>query len=155
MKVTVYGIGYVGLVQAAVLAQVGHSVMCVDIDRDKIANLKRGIIPIFEPGLEHLVIENHKAGRLKFTTDSLEGVSHGEIHFIAVGTPPDETGAADIRYVLTVAETIAEHMSGFPIVVNKSTVPVGTAQKVHQAMTAVIEKRGMSSSDITVVSNPE
>ena len=111
MKVTVFGIGYVGLVQAAVLAEVGHDVICVDIDQNKVDNLKRGIIPIYEPGLEPIVRENSQTGRLQFTTDATEGIAHGTLQFIAVGTPPDEDGSADLQYVLAVAETIATHMN--------------------------------------------
>ena len=130
MKVTIFGTGYVGFVQAAVLAEVGHDVICVDIDQQKIDNLKQGIIPIYEPGLESLVKENHSTGRLNFTTNAQEGVEHGALQFIAVGTPPDEDGSADLQYVLAVAETIATYMNDEKIIVNKSTVPVGTADKV-------------------------
>ena len=111
MNITVFGIGYVGLVQAAVLAEVGHQISCVDIDEKKIENLKKGIIPIYEPGLTDLVVKNYKNGRLNFTIDAASGVSHGDIIFIAVGTPPDEDGSADLKYVLSVAKTIAEHMN--------------------------------------------
>ena len=106
MKVTVFGIGYVGLVQAAVLAEVGHDVVCVDINAERVENLKKGIIPIYEPGLTPLVQRNYEAGRLQFTTDAAHGVQHGRIQFIAVGTPPDEDGSADLQYVLAVAKTI-------------------------------------------------
>lgn len=154
MKVTVFGIGYVGLVQAAVLADAGHQVCCVDVDPDKVANLEQGIIPIFEPGLTELVKKNHLSGRLSFTTDGAVGVAFGEIQFIAVGTPPDEDGSADLQYVLAVAETIGLHMSSPKIVVNKSTVPVGTADKVQARMGEVLSARG---ADIAfhVASNPE
>jgi UDPglucose 6-dehydrogenase len=111
MKVTVFGVGYVGLVQAAVLADFGHDVVCVDVDSDKINDLKNGIIPIYEPGLTSIVERNYGEGRLGFTTDAAEGVRHAEIQFIAVGTPPDEDGAADLKYVLAVASTIATHMT--------------------------------------------
>src|SRR5690554_1668537 len=110
MKVTVFGTGYVGLVQGAILAEVGHEVICVDIDAGKVERLQQGHIPIYEPGLEPLVKENYAAGRLKFTTNAEEAVKHGEVQFIAVGTPPDEDGSADLKYVLAVAETIATHM---------------------------------------------
>lgn len=110
MKVTVFGIGYVGLVQAAVLAEVGHDVLCIDVDENKVENLKKGIIPIFEPGLTPLVMQNYEAGRLKFSTNAEEGVNHGIMQFIAVGTPPDEDGSADLKYVTAVARTIAQHM---------------------------------------------
>lgn len=154
MKVTVFGIGYVGLVQAAVLAEVGHDVMCVDVDARKVENLKNGIIPIYEPGLTPLVKSNYAAGRLTFTTDAKSGVDHGEIQFIAVGTPPDEDGSADLQYVLAVAKTIATHMQSHKIVVDKSTVPVGTADKVRAAITEVLQARG-SALAFDVVSNPE
>lgn len=154
MKVTVFGIGYVGLVQAAVLAEVGHDVMCVDVDARKVENLKNGIIPIYEPGLTPLVKSNYAAGRLTFTTDAKSGVDHGEIQFIAVGTPPDEDGSADLQYVLAVAKTIATHMQSHKIVVDKSTVPVGTADKVRAAITDVLQARG-SALAFDVVSNPE
>lgn len=154
VKVTVFGIGYVGLVQAAVLADVGHEVCCVDIDADKIANLKKGQIPIYEPGLEPLVKSNHEAGRIHFTTDAKKGVEFGDVQFIAVGTPPDEDGSADLKYVLAVAETIANYMIKQVIVIDKSTVPVGTADKVRAKMRSVLDAR---QSDLTfhVVSNPE
>lgn len=155
MKVTVFGTGYVGLVQAAVLAEVGHEVVCVDIDQNKIDHLKKGIIPIYEPGLESLVVENSQAGRLKFTTYAREGVEHGVVQFIAVGTPPDEDGSADLKYVLNVAETIASYMTHDVVVVNKSTVPVGTAEKVHKAIDSVLEQRKIEKPYFDVVSNPE
>jgi len=110
MKVTFYGAGYVGLVQAAVLADVGHEVCCVDVDEQKVEALKKGIIPIYEPGLKELIIKNHAENRLTFTTDAKKGVLFSELQFIAVGTPPDEDGSADLQYVLKVAETIAKHM---------------------------------------------
>jgi UDPglucose 6-dehydrogenase len=154
VKITVFGTGYVGLVTGACLADAGHEVTCVDVDQAKVDGLKRGIIPIYEPGLEPIVIENHRAGRLHFTTDAAEAVKFGEVQFIAVGTPPDEDGSADLRYVLTVARTIAEHMNAPKIVVDKSTVPVGTADKVTAAIAEVLASR---SSDIPyeVCSNPE
>lgn len=154
MKITVFGIGYVGLVQAAVLADVGHSVMCVDVDENKVQDLKNGIIPIYEPGLTAIVKENFASGRLNFTTDAALGVNHGEIQFIAVGTPPDEDGSADLKYVLAVAETIATHMQSEKIVIDKSTVPVGTADKVKQTMSAKLASKG-SELAFSVVSNPE
>ncbi|UAW99442.1 UDP-glucose/GDP-mannose dehydrogenase family protein [Halopseudomonas nanhaiensis] len=154
MKVTVFGIGYVGLVQAAVLADAGHQVCCVDVDPDKIANLEQGIIPIFEPGLTDLVKKNHQSGRLLFTTDAAVGVAFGEIQFIAVGTPPDEDGSADLKYVLAVAETIACYMDSPKIVVNKSTVPVGTADRVSARMTEVLAERKLDIA-FQVASNPE
>ena len=154
MKVTVFGIGYVGLVQAAVLAEVGHDVVCVDVDQTKVDNLKNGLIPIYEPGLTPLVTSNHDDGRLAFTTDAKQGVEHGSVIFIAVGTPPDEDGSADLKYVLTVAKTIAEFMQSNKIVVTKSTVPVGTADKVKAAMTDMLSQKGNTNS-FEVVSNPE
>jgi UDPglucose 6-dehydrogenase len=154
MKVTVFGIGYVGLVQGAVLAEVGHDVMCVDIDAKKVERLKEGIIPIYEPGLTPLVKENFEQGRLKFTTDPKLGVDHGELQFIAVGTPPDEDGSADLRYVLTVAETIATHMTEHKIIVDKSTVPVGTADRVKERVRTTLAKRN-ANLGFDVVSNPE
>lgn len=154
MKVTVFGIGYVGLVQAAVLAEVGHEVVCVDIDEKKVENLKKGNISIFEPGLTPLVQQNYKAGRLRFTTDAKLGVDHGIIQFIAVGTPPDEDGSADLKYVTAVARTIAEHMTGYKVVIDKSTVPVGTADKVRKVMTETLFARG-EQIVFDVVSNPE
>ena len=154
MNVTVFGVGYVGLVQAAVLADVGHHVCCVDVDKKKIEDLENGIIPIFEPGLSELVLKNHEKQRLIFTTDAKRGVDHGELQFIAVGTPPDEDGSADLRYVLSVAGTIAELMNDSKIVIDKSTVPVGTADKVRARMDEILQERSL---DIPfyVVSNPE
>ncbi len=154
MKVTVFGIGYVGLVQAAVLAEVGHDVLCIDIDQNKVDNLKKGMIPIFEPGLTPLVVENYEAGRLKFSTNAEEGVKHGMMQFIAVGTPPDEDGSADLKYVTAVARTIAQYMDSHKVVLDKSTVPVGTADRVRKVMQETLKARG---ADFTfdVVSNPE
>ncbi len=154
MKVTVFGIGYVGLVQGAVLAEVGHDVVCVDVDEEKVKRLREGIIPIYEPGLTPIVTENYEQGRLRFTTDAKEGIEHGELQFIAVGTPPDEDGSADLKYVLAVARAIAEHMNDHKIVVDKSTVPVGTADKVRGAIQKKLDERG-SDLDFDVVSNPE
>ena len=154
MKLTVFGTGYVGLVTGACLAEVGHDVMCVDVDEKKIADLKRGIIPIYEPGLEPIVHRNVEEGRLHFTTSAEEGVTHGEVQFIAVGTPPDEDGSADLQYVLAVAESIARHMAEEKIIVNKSTVPVGTADKVREQVARVLAERDVSL-PFNVVSNPE
>ena len=154
MNVTVFGIGYVGLVQAAVLADSGHHVICIDVDDTKVENLKKGVIPIYEPGLTAIVEENYKARRLEFTTDAKVGVEHGEIQFIAVGTPPDEDGSADLQYVLAVAETIATHMDSPKIIINKSTVPVGTADKVKEKVAEVLQQRGVTI-DYNIVSNPE
>ncbi|QQE87160.1 UDP-glucose dehydrogenase family protein [Azotobacter chroococcum] len=155
MKVTVFGIGYVGLVQSAVLAEVGHDVLCVDIDEEKIERLGQGHVPLYEPGLETLVRENHAAGRLNFTTDAAEGVRRGEVQFIAVGTPADEDGSADLRYVLAVAETIAEHMERHQVIVDKSTVPVGTADRVAARVAEILARRGREELTFEVVSNPE
>lgn len=154
MKVTVFGIGYVGLVQAAVLAEVGHDVVCVDVNAERVENLKKGIIPIYEPGLTPLVQRNYDAGRLQFTTDAAFGVKHGRIQFIAVGTPPDEDGSADLQYVLAVAKTVATYMETPKIIVDKSTVPVGTADKVSACVAAVLAERGVEIG-FDVVSNPE
>jgi len=154
MKVTVFGIGYVGLVQAAVLASVGHDVVCIDIDQIKVDNLKKGLIPIYEPGLTPLVEETYKSGQLKFTTDAKAGIEHGKMQFIAVGTPPDEDGSADLKYVLAVAETIATYMNSPKIIIDKSTVPVGTADQVSAKITDVLASRNVDI-DFNVVSNPE
>jgi UDPglucose 6-dehydrogenase len=154
MKVTVFGIGYVGLVQAAVLAEVGHEVMCIDVDEKKVENLKKGQIPIFEPGLTPLVQQNYEAGRLRFSIDAQEGVAHAQVQFIAVGTPPDEDGSADLQYVTAVARTIAQYMTDDKVVIDKSTVPVGTADKVRQVISSVLAER-QSALKFDVVSNPE
>ena len=155
MKIAVFGTGYVGLVQGSVLAEVGHDVLCVDIDAGKVEGLKAGRIPIYEPGLEDIVRKNHAEGRLNFTTDAAEAVRHGRIVFIAVGTPPDEDGSADLKYVLAVAKTIAEHMEEAKVVVTKSTVPVGTADKVRARLDETLRKRGRQDRHFDVVSNPE
>lgn len=154
MKVTVFGIGYVGLVQAAVLAEVGHDVLCIDVDAQKVENLKNGQIPIFEPGLTPLVKQNFESGRLKFSTDAQEGVAHAQVQFIAVGTPPDEDGSADLKYVTAVARTIAQYMTAPKIVIDKSTVPVGTADKVREVMNQTLQQRG-ENIVFDVISNPE
>lgn len=155
MKVTVFGIGYVGLVQAAVLADVGHDVLCIDIDVSKVERLNQGHIPIYEPGLEALVRDNRAAGRLNFTADGVAAVKHGEVQFIAVGTPPDEDGSADLKYVLAVAETIGLHMDAALTIIDKSTVPVGTADKVSARIVAMLAQRDRSDLSFEVVSNPE
>ena len=154
MKVTIYGSGYVGLVTGTCLAEVGNDVLCVDIDQGKIDMLLRGEVPIYEPGLDKMVAKNIESGRLKFTTDAAEGVAHGLFQFIAVGTPPDEDGSADLQYVLAVAKSIGEHMDDYRIIVDKSTVPVGTADKVRDTVTACLTKRD-SKAEFDVVSNPE
>lgn len=154
MKVTVFGIGYVGLVQAAVLAEVGHQVVCVDVDEDKVEQLKKGLVPIFEPGLSPMVESNYQGKRLSFTTNAQEGIEHGELLFIAVGTPPDEDGSADLKYVLEVAKTIATFMQSPKLIINKSTVPVGTAEKVKSAVNTQLKLLNKVI-DFDVVSNPE
>lgn len=154
MKVTIYGSGYVGLVSGTCLAEVGNDVLCVDVDEQKIEDLKNGKIPIYEPGLEQLVTKNAAAGRLKFTTSAKEGVDHGLFQFIAVGTPPDEDGSADLQYVVAVAKSIAEHMNDYRIVVDKSTVPVGTADKVKDTIQHELTSRS-ADIEFDVVSNPE
>ncbi len=154
MRVTVFGIGYVGLVQAAVLAQVGHHVVCVDIDEKKVDGLNNGVIPFYEPGLEVLVKENCELGRLRFISSPEEGVSHGEMQFIAVGTPPNSNGSADIKYVMAVADIVASKMKSYKVVVNKSTVPVGTADKVFHRIKSVLTERNENIA-FDVVSNPE
>lgn len=154
MKITVFGSGYVGLVTGACLADVGNHVMCMDVDQGKIDKLQQGVIPIYEPGLEEMVNDNMMAGRLQFTSDVKEAVDFGLFQFVAVGTPPDEDGSADLKYVLAVAKSIAEHMSDYKIIVDKSTVPVGTADKVKQAVLDVLAQRG-ENQEFDVVSNPE
>ncbi|HET6913895.1 MAG TPA: UDP-glucose/GDP-mannose dehydrogenase family protein [Rhodanobacteraceae bacterium] len=154
MKVTIFGTGYVGLVTGTCLAEMGNHVLCLDVDAAKIARLERGEIPIFEPGLEPLVTRNHAAGRLQFSTDAAAGIAHGEVIFIAVGTPPDEDGSADLSYVLAVARSIGEHIASYKVVVNKSTVPVGTADRVRAAIADVLAQRG-ARVEFDVVSNPE
>jgi len=154
MRITIFGTGYVGLVTGTCLAEVGNDVMCLDVDADKIARLQRGEMPIFEPGLAELVIENAAAGRLHFTTDALRAIAHGQMLFIAVGTPPDEDGSADLTHVLNVARTIGQHVDSYRVVVNKSTVPVGTADRVREAIAAEMRARG-ANVEFDVVSNPE
>ena len=154
MNVTIFGTGYVGLVTGTCLAEMGNDVVCVDVDAAKVERLNRGEIPIFEPGLDELVEANRAAGRLRFTTEAAPAIAHGDIVFIAVGTPPDEDGSADLRHVLAVAATIGRHIGGYTVVVNKSTVPVGTADRVRAAIAQQLAARG---ADIAfdVVSNPE
>lgn len=154
MNITVFGSGYVGLVTAACLAQVGNDVVCMDIDAEKIVKLQQGIIPIFEHGLEDMVKENQAMERLRFTTDVKEAVAHGLFQFIAVGTPPDEDGSADLQYVLAVAKSIAENMDDYRVIIDKSTVPVGTADKVKARVQTILNERG-SNLEFDVVSNPE
>mgnify|MGYP006341278493 FL=1 len=154
MRVAIFGTGYVGLVTGTCLAEVGHDVVCVDIDEAKLEGLKRGVIPIYEPGLEPMVKANHAAGRLDFTTNAAQAIAHGEVVFIAVGTPPDEDGSADLQYVLTVARTIGRNIDSPTLIVNKSTVPVGTADKVRAAIAAELDARSVQVA-FDVVSNPE
>ena len=154
MQLTIFGSGYVGLVTAACMAEVGNHVVCVDIDEDKIRRLNEGEIPIYEPGLEEMIKRNFSAGRIRFTTDVQEGVDHGLFQFIAVGTPPDEDGSADLKHVLAVADSIGSSMSDYRIIVDKSTVPVGTADKVNAKIAAALEKRG-ENVEFDFVSNPE
>jgi len=154
MNVTVIGTGYVGLVTGACLADAGNSVFCLDVDEKKINFLKENKIPIFEPGLEPVVKRNREAGRLRFSTDVAASVAHGELQLIAVGTPPGEDGSADLQHVVAAARAIGRHMQGYKVVVTKSTVPVGTADKVKQAIIEELKKRG-TGSDFTVVANPE
>ena len=154
MKITVIGTGYVGLVSGACLAEVGNDVLCLDLDLEKIRVLEAGGIPIYEPGLQDMVQRNVAAGRLHFTTDVARAVRHGTIQFIAVGTPPDEDGSADMQYVLTAARSIGRLMTDYKVVVDKSTVPVGTADKVHEAIADELGQRGVQT-PFAVVSNPE
>jgi len=154
MKITVVGTGYVGLVSGACLAEMGNDVMCLDVNSAKVAFLREGGIPIYEPGLEDLVRRNVQAGRLHFTDDVETSVAHGDVQFIAVGTPPGEDGSADLQYVLAAARGIARHMTSRKIVVDKSTVPVGTADKVRAAISEVLAERGVDL-PFSVASNPE
>jgi len=154
MRVAIFGTGYVGLVTGTCLAEVGHQVICVDIDQAKVDGLNNGIIPIYEPGLEPMVKANHAASRLVFTSDAATAIAHGQVIFIAVGTPPDEDGSADLQYVLAVARTIGRHITAPVVVVNKSTVPVGTADNVREAIAQALAERGVEIA-FDVVSNPE
>ena len=154
MRITIFGSGYVGLVTGACLSEVGNHVLCVDVDAGKIERLNRGEVPIHEPGLDELIARNASKGRLKFTTDARQGVAHGQFLMIAVGTPPHEDGSADLRHVLAVARTIGEHIGEYKVVVTKSTVPVGTADKVRAALAHTVKARQVRV-DFDVVSNPE
>jgi UDPglucose 6-dehydrogenase len=154
MRVTIFGSGYVGLVTGACLADAGNHVVCVDIDEAKVARLNNGEMPIYEPGLEAMVKRSHEAGRLQFTTDVSKGVAHGLFQFISVGTPQDEDGSADLRHVLAVARSIGQHLTEYRIIVDKSTVPVGTADKVRAEVQAALDERG-AHVEFDVVSNPE
>ncbi|HDX9671105.1 TPA: UDP-glucose/GDP-mannose dehydrogenase family protein [Bacillus cereus] len=153
-KIAVVGTGYVGLVSGAILSDFGHTVTCVDVDQNKIESLKNGVIPIYEPGLETVVQKNHYYKRLNFTTDIKEAVENNDVIFIAVGTPPADDGSADLQYVLAVAESIAKYMNGYKVIVDKSTVPVGTGQIVKATVKEALDKRG-TQYDFDVVSNPE
>ncbi|MGO4478585.1 UDP-glucose/GDP-mannose dehydrogenase family protein [Massilia sp. 2TAF26] len=155
MKITIIGTGYVGLVTGACLAELGNDVFCLDVDQRKIDLLNNGGIPIHEPGLEEIVARNRAAGRLHFSTDVAASVAHGQLQFIAVGTPPDEDGSADLQYVLAAARNIGRHMDGFKVIVDKSTVPVGTADRVSAAIREELAARGKSGAEFSVVSNPE
>jgi UDPglucose 6-dehydrogenase len=155
MNVSVFGIGYVGLVQGAALAEVGHNVLCVDVDTAKVQALKDGTLPLYEPGLKSLVRDNYQSGRLQFGTDLGSAVHHGDVLLIAVGTPPDEDGSADLKYVLDVAQTIALNMDRHHIIVDKSTVPVGTGDRVRARIEQVLADNDRSHLTFDVVSNPE
>ena len=154
MKLTVIGTGYVGLVTGACFAEMGNDVTCVDVDRGKIDRLKQGILPIYEPGLDAIVVNNSKAGRLRFTTSLVEAMHDSNVFFIAVGTPPGEDGSADLQYVLAVAREIGRHLKEYAVVVDKSTVPVGTGDKVRSALQSELDKRNIRV-EFDVVSNPE
>jgi UDPglucose 6-dehydrogenase len=154
MKVTIYGAGYVGLVTGACLSDVGNDVLCVDVNEGQVAALNQGEIPIYEPGLSKIITKNCESGRLRFTTDADEAVAHGILQFVAVGTPPAEDGSADLKYVLEVAQTIGRHMEGYRVVVDKSTVPVGTADQVSEAIAEQLQQRGVEI-PYSVASNPE
>ena len=154
MRISIFGSGYVGLVTGACMAETGNHVVCVDIDEDRINRLNAGEVPIYEPGLNDFLGRNRESGRIEFTTDVKRAVDHGLFQFIAVGTPPDEDGSADLKHVLTVAQSIGDHMDEYRVVVDKSTVPVGTADRVKAAIAARLAERG-ASCDFDVVSNPE
>ena len=154
MKIAVIGTGYVGLVTGACFSEVSVNVICVDIDQKKIENLNKGILPIYEPGLEEMVLRNTQKQRLHFSTSLVESIKQVEVAFIAVGTPPDEDGSADLKYVLAAASSIGQHMLHPLVVVTKSTVPVTTAEKVRKAVQAELDKRGVKI-DFYVASNPE
>ena len=154
MKISVFGTGYVGLVSGVCFSEMGNNVICVDIDANKIANLEKGISPIYEPGLDELLQSNFKAKRIKFTTEAKSAINDTDIIFIAVGTPPYEDGSADLQYVLKVAETIAEHMQSYKLIITKSTVPVGTFKKVKDIVTQTLKKRGVQI-EFDIASNPE
>ena len=154
MRVTIFGSGYVGLVTGACLAEAGNHVICVDVDAKKIERLNQGDVPIHEPGLEALIKRNSEAGRIEFTTDAVKAIAHGLFQIIAVGTPPDEDGSADLRHVLAVARAVGEHLASYAILVTKSTVPVGTGDQVRREVQAALSARG-AAIEFDVVSNPE
>jgi UDPglucose 6-dehydrogenase len=154
VKITIIGSGYVGLVSGACFADLGNDVLCLDLDEKKVAMLRAGGIPIYEPGLENMVAHNVAAGRLKFTTDIAESVAHGAVQFIAVGTPSDQDGSADMRYVIAAARNIGRHMTEYKVIVDKSTVPVGTSERVRAAVADELKRRG-ANTEFSVVSNPE
>ena len=155
MKVTIVGSGYVGLVTGACLAELGNTVFCLDLDQKKIDILNSGGVPIYEPGLQEMIARNRSAGRIQFSTDIAAAVEHGEIQFIAVGTPPDEDGSADLQYVIAAARNIGKYMNSSKVIVDKSTVPVGTAEKVTAAIVEELKKRNLDPAWCSVVSNPE
>jgi UDPglucose 6-dehydrogenase len=155
MKITIIGSGYVGLVTGACLAELGNHVFCLDVDQAKIDILNSGGVPIYEPGLKEMITRNREAGRIQFSTDAQASVEHGEIQFIAVGTPPDEDGSADLKYVLAAAKNIAKYMTSFKVVIDKSTVPVGTGQRVSETIRQELAARGQSELQFSVISNPE
>ncbi len=154
MKVSIYGSGYVGLVTGACFSEMGHDVLCADVDAKKVEALLAGDVPIYEPGLSDMVIKGVQAGTLNFTTDLEKTAKHGDCVFIAVGTPPDEDGSADLKYVLSVADSVGSHIEGYTVVIDKSTVPVGTAKKVEASINAALSRRG-ADVEFDVVSNPE
>jgi len=155
LKVTIVGSGYVGLVTGACLAELGNAVFCLDLDQKKIDILNSGGVPIYEPGLQEMIARNRSAGRIQFSTDVAAAVEHGEIQFIAVGTPPDEDGSADLQYVIAAARNIGKYMNSSKVIVDKSTVPVGTAEKVTAAIVEELKKRNLDPAWCSVVSNPE
>jgi UDPglucose 6-dehydrogenase len=155
VNITIIGSGYVGLVTGACLAELGNHVFCLDVDQAKIDILNSGGVPIYEPGLKEMIVRNVEAGRIQFSTDIKASVEHGEIQFIAVGTPPDEDGSADLKYVLAAAKNIAKYMTSFKVVIDKSTVPVGTAQRVSHLIRSELDVKGLVDLDFSVISNPE
>lgn len=155
MNITIIGSGYVGLVTGACLAELGNHVFCLDVDQAKIDILNSGGVPIYEPGLKEMIVRNVEAGRIQFSTDIKSSVEHGEIQFIAVGTPPDEDGSADLKYVLAAAKNIAKYMTSFKVVIDKSTVPVGTAQRVSDLIRTELNAKGSVDLNYSVISNPE